>query len=637
VILLHLIYVSMVRNLDLSRGQKKVVDLREKGRTISIKSKPRTMTIPQNIKPLKRGHSKMKRVSNKKSKKLFYTFFFLILIILLVTVFNIYFSNKGSFSSESIMVTLNSPKSVASGEEVTLTLNYENIDKVALKDMEVVIQYPEGFFFNKATYEPISHERNVWQLPSLGPGESNALEVTGQLMGKKNDNKEFNVTLYYMPVNFNSTFKADLNTAIKINDVLFEVELIAPSDIIKGEEVEFQVNYTNTTAQVMENIHLAFLLGDNFELTEATSSTTPESIWDFEKIEAGQSGQLILKGKFNDKEKETVSYQLKIWQDLISEENVEQRYIHIEDRELFIHTYELYLNLEMLNKNDLSWGGNADFKITLENLGKAVIKDAFLTVDTNSQVIAYDKINIEDADLQIHTLVFSPEKGGFGKNLEEIREADKYEYTFSLPLISKIEDYDLISPEEVIVEAITTLSFNFATNQEKVVSDLQTGFIVIAPELTTEARYYLDYYTVVGSGPIPPVVGEETKYMIYWKVFSGPKGLRDFETKSSLPPYITYKGNSEATAGNLDYDVTTREIKWTFDEISPNTQIMASFELGVFPEGNQVNQLLILTNPTQLTAVEKVTDNPITRNNNLLTSELLGDPRVEKQGKVTVD
>jgi hypothetical protein len=61
---------------------------------------------------------------------------------------------------------------------------------------------------------------------------------------------------------------------------------------------------------------------------------------------------------------------------------------------------------------------------------------------------------------------------------------------------------------------------------------------------------------------------------------------------------------------------------------------MASFEVGVIPEGNQINQLLILTNPTQLTGVEKETDSPISKNSNLLTSELLGDPRVEKQGKV---
>ncbi|MBT3690069.1 hypothetical protein HOE31_03465 [bacterium] len=617
----------MARSLDLRRGSQKVVDLRQSRRVKTTISKPKKKRSN------KKNYSRMNRSPKRKSKKPFYTLVFLILILLIAIISSMFMSNNGDFTSESVKVSLSSPKAVASGEEVKLVLNYENIDKVALKDIEVVIQYPEGFFFNSATLDPIGQEKNVWQLNSIGPGESASLEINGQLIGKKNDNKEFLVTLYYMPLNFNSTFKADLSSNIEINDVLFEVDIEAPSDINKGDEVEFKVNYKNTTAQEMNGIQFEFLLGDYFEIIESTS--TSSLVFDLEKIPAHESGEIYLKGVFSKEARNEVNWQFNIKQDLVKDNVTEQRLIYIEERIIKINSPEISLILEMLNKDNLVWGGNAEFKLNLENLGKTTINNALLTIDTNSFVIDYDRVNVANSDLQIKTLVFSPDIGGFGNNLKEIKEDDSYELTFSLPLLSQGDDFNLISPEELMIEAIATLSFNFATKNEKVISSLETGYIIVDTELITEARYYLDQYTVVGSGPIPPTVGEETEYMIYWKVFSGPHGLNDFEVKTSLPPYITYKGgDGSTTAGSLNYDETSREIKWTLDDISARTQIMASFEVGVIPEGNQINQLLILTNPTQLTGVEKETDSPISKNSNLLTSELLGDPRVEKQGKV---
>ena len=193
----------MARSLDLRRGSQKVVDLRQSRRVKTTISKPKKKRSN------KKNYSRMNRSPKRKSKKPFYTLVFLILILLIAIISSMFMSNNGDFTSESVKVSLSSPKAVASGEEVKLVLNYENIDKVALKDIEVVIQYPEGFFFNSATLDPIGQEKNVWQLNSIGPGESASLEINGQLIGKKNDNKEFLVTLYYMPLNFNSTFKAE--------------------------------------------------------------------------------------------------------------------------------------------------------------------------------------------------------------------------------------------------------------------------------------------------------------------------------------------------------------------------------------------------------------------------------------------
>ena len=63
---------------------------------------------------------------------------------------------------------------------------------------------------------------------------------------------------------------------------------------------------------------------------------------------------------------------------------------------------------------------------------------------------------------------------------------------------------------------------------------------------------------------------------------------------------------------------------------------MASFDVSVIPSEAQVNQLLILTNPTSFAAEEKETGNLVSKTADLLTSDLIGDPAAQGSGRVKV-
>ena len=138
---------------------------------------------------------------------------------------------------------------------------------------------------------------------------------------------------------------------------------------------------------------------------------------------------------------------------------------------------------------------------------------------------------------------------------------------------------------------------------------------------------------------IPPAIGQQTIYRIYWKVFSGSNGLTDVKIKTSLPSYVSWQGAiDEATLGSpLSFDELTREVIWTINEVSPNTQLLASFDVAVTPTESQINQLLILNNPTSFNAKEKGGSNLVSKTADLLTSDLLGDPKVQGQGRVKLE
>ena len=128
------------------------------------------------------------------------------------------------------------------------------------------------------------------------------------------------------------------------------------------------------------------------------------------------------------------------------------------------------------------------------------------------------------------------------------------------------------------------------------------------------------------------------QYRIYWKVFSGSKGLTNIKIKSSLPAYINFLGQADSpTAGSaLQFSADSREIVWEITEIGPYASLMASFNVSVIPQETQVNQLLILANPASLSAEEKETKAIIAKTAGLLTSDLVGDPAGQGKGRVVV-
>jgi len=66
----------------------------------------------------------------------------------------IIFNSGEGISRQSIKLELNGQQSVASGDEVIYILEYKNVEKVTLHNVEIIFRYPDGFEFDSATPEP---------------------------------------------------------------------------------------------------------------------------------------------------------------------------------------------------------------------------------------------------------------------------------------------------------------------------------------------------------------------------------------------------------------------------------------------------------------------------------------------------
>jgi len=624
----------MPKSFDIKPRKMSVVDLRRFDQV--SRAAAGVDKVPAYFRPAKADFMQLKKRPKKSGSRALA--FFLVLLFLLVaasTAGFFVFYKKGP-TGKSLNISLAIPEQVTAGQDFIFELLYENYDKVALNQIEIVIEYPENFYLTKTVPEPINEEKNVWQLEPLQPGQSGKIEVTGYLLGELKEEPEFNAFFHYRPENFNSDFQESASQAVTIRDSLLKVELESPEVIEDGAVVKLKVRYQNNSPQTINDLALAFELGEAFKIN-ATEPEAEGTVWRLPEVAPGQSGEAMIEGEIDS----TLANPLE-WNFIATAAGSDStRHLYKKSGRIEIKAPKVLLNLSAVD-GPVSWGGEAEYKIAIENNGEIEINQAVLKLSFLNGYIDWKNFNNNDAvarvDAENNSLVWLSTSGGWTESLAQIKPGDKIEFVVKVPLESEPEDLMELSAEDLVVEAIATLSFKSQDRHKVFSSEKITTNIASQLKLMSEARYYLDAETKVGSGPLPPTIGQTTAYRIYWKIFSGSKELDQLTVKTTLPAYSSWQADSgQVTIGSpLTFDAETKEAVWQVDSLAANSQVMASFDVAVTPDASQVNQLLILTNPVMLRANIKESGQPLSQTNNLLTSDLIFDPWAQGQGRVIV-
>ena len=155
--------------------------------------------------------------------------------------------------------------------------------------------------------------------------------------------------------------------------------------------------------------------------------------------------------------------------------------------------------------------------------------------------------------------------------------------------------------------------------------------------LSCEARYYSEENEKLGSGPLPPEIGETTAYRIYWYLSNTTNEVTDVQVKASLPEDIYWTGKEKTiSAGTLEFDPLTRIITWSINRVPVGTgqvysQLSASFEVSATPGVVDLGLIKILTDKATVTGLDSFTEVDLTDFYDSLTSELTND--IYGQGK----
>ncbi|MDO8617924.1 MAG: hypothetical protein Q7N87_03515 [Candidatus Uhrbacteria bacterium] len=189
--------------------------------------------------------------------------------------------------------------------------------------------------------------------------------------------------------------------------------------------------------------------------------------------------------------------------------------------------------------------------------------------------------------------------------------------------------------EESVQTAASWFVMPFMENRQGLIlGPVHEAPITTPFHLTSGMRYYAASGDQIGIGPLPPRVGETTKYWVSWKLGATTADLSNFIMHATLSPGVTLTGREALPqGGRLTYQ--NGEVIWQLPFVpAMNEGFTANFEMAFTPTRGMRNTVPTLVGAATATATENRTQTFLQTVTNALDTNLMGDERARGKGKV---
>jgi uncharacterized repeat protein (TIGR01451 family) len=580
-------------------------------------------------------------VKRKSRWRLFLLGFALIILILSGIAwlgFLIFNPDKG-FTNQSMKVSISGEQNIASGDEVTYTVEYKNIDKVTLYGLEIIFRYPDGFQFISAEPSASNEFNSSWMLGDLAKNSSGKIVIKGKLIGEVGSIKTINATASFQPENFSSTFKETSSFSSQITSSILEINLDGPKQMLPEKKTSYKITYKNNSDQDLENIKVLVNYPPNFVFQEASPAASRNeddarnlnNQWLIESLGKNEEGEIEISGGFlanPDLDLSVLAVQIGFLDSETQDFSLQQE----KKLEVEVTNSNLSLNLIVNGSSQdqpINFGQTLTYSIVYKNLGQKNLDDVSFSIILDSDILDWDSLEDKNAGIRDgNKIIWNKDQVS---EFDLIRPLDEGSIDFSIK-VKESSEIDLESNGMKITSkafaALTKIGDmeveDFAVESNEIKGNINTDI-----ELKVEGRYFDDDNIAVGTGPLPPVVGQKTTFRIYWSLANSLHEVSDVFVSTVLPEGIEWEDKFLAKTGSISYSASDNKVIWEIDRIAAEKNFDETslwFDVSVTPTKQQAKKLLILTDQTELSAIDDVTESGITKSGKAVTSNLEDDP-----------
>ncbi len=546
--------------------------------------------------------TKMDQDDARKRWKLFALLGVAAIGVIVALVYVLWFRPVGTSGDVDLTVTATSK--VASGDVVTLDIQYRNNKNIAISNGVIEVFYPSGFTLQTASVYPVENtDDSQFAISTIEPGSSGKIRIVGQLVGTPEDKKEFSAQFTYRPENFSQDFQVASKATTIITSSTIEAELEIPDQVQSETDFEYTVTIKNTGKTDMKNVQLLMVAPDGYVFKSADPEPYSEKdTWLFEVIESGAEETVKITAAVDGKSGETLEFKAQIG--LVELDNTFN--IQTENtKTILIVNPSFDLTLELPEK--IYPGDEVTIKATIKNTTGSTVKKITPRLVFGGGVFAdTEKVFEEIPELEnMGSKDFT--YTGTVKRADAIK-ASELAVTLALPVVT-------VSGVEVTVDKKTEKKIRISSK----------------PQATAIGRYFDAALKKIGNGPIPPTVGETTTYAIDFSATAMQNPLKNVTLTATLPAHVTWDRSEN---DGLTYDAKTRTVTFKTAELPAKATQTARFFVEITPVAADQDSLLVLVNEAIFGATDAYTNQALTENLPRITTDLPQDEGARGKGIV---
>lgn len=488
-----------------------------------------------------------------------------------------------------------------------------------LSDVVLSFQIPKNVFIKEypANFDLGS---TSLKLGSLAKGETQDIIFKGQVWGALNEKEKILVHGSFI-TDQNKKVEQLATLEIPLTKTSLELSWNLPEKITVGRTFNLDINYKNNSADTLSAVIIPDLPKDLTILSSTRDLS--QGRWTLPNIPAGQEGQIKITAYLN-----SLTANKNGWEKLALQSFLEfnnEQYL----QKTFLQNIPAAnngLNVQFKIDNGKTFfkpGEAVSLTILYQNQTAKEIKDLsflltlppFLTPDQTTTVLS-PKISLKPQEQGEVKLTFT-----ITKNL---KPGEDLSPNFSLILRPSANFYFTEEPSVIYRSFSEAQQFKIST------------FL----KLHAESRYFTEEGDQLGRGPLPPRVGQTTKYWINLFVTASPNSVKEAQIKATLPPGVSWTGKTTVTEGEpIKFDPITRTIIWKDDFIEATSGdtcpcVGAGFEISLTPTTNDLGLTPKLLDQISLSSTDIYTNEYLTSNVSSLTTNLITDSYAKGKGQV---
>ena len=539
------------------------------------------------------------------------------------------FFNRNAIARQIDFSATVAPTIVSSGAPSTLVFTWHNTSTEKLRDVVLDLSYPDHFLLQEIVYL----DEHVESLPTgqaggrivlgvIPPDGMGSLKVRGVMFGNVGGTQTFGSTLEFRYGNKrNRQGVKETTHTFEPTASALAIDAVIADTLISEQLARGTIRLTNTgpidfgaiTIIPAESVF-------DFSIVSGNSVRLENGSWIIPQLPSGASVDLAFDGRTPKTEKEIETD----WSFSASFTFDESVYFQGKTVQTFTLIPSPLVLEDIIDTPILTPGGTLSVSGNFRNISDEPLSNLVFFLEGDSPFLArrdgkgsvYDTREHRWEAVQAEDALDPGEEGSF---------------RFDVPVRTSVSQSATSQYENF--SARINLGAEFKLPSIDASASVRTAPVALPITSPIRVSSFGRYSTLqgdqIGRGPLPPVVGEETKYWIFWNISGTTNTLKNVEITAVFPPNVRAGDKQSVSTGRMaQFD--NGMVSWTIDELPPtfapgSKTVGIAFEVAVVPSADQAGQMLALLDHVRLTAVDAFTGELIQAYGARITTDLPND------------
>ncbi len=548
-------------------------------------------------------------------------------------------------SPNNIDITMQGSVSTPAGEAFPVDIQITNNNPTDLLLSDLVVTYPESTRLASDQVTPLITERiPVGTLPT---GKSSHVSIDPVLFGQENSQQNIKVSLEYRIPGSASIFVKNKDYPVFIGTAPISITVDSVKETVSNQDVQFDVHVKSNSTSIVKNVLLKaeYPFGFSFESSNPDPASPDNTAWNIGDISPGTDRHIIVVGRMTGQDGEERDFHFSLG--LADQDNPTAINAIIANLTQPLAIKQPFLGVDILLNDDNSsvftaQGGDAvRGEVSWQNNLNVPVTDASIKIKLAGKILDTKNILVEQGFFSSSDNTMTWDKTTVPELASIAPHAGgKLQFTLA-SLQSSVENNAYFRKPSINLDASVS---GRRLGDRNVVEDInstvsKTIRIATAPHITSRAVHTVGPF--INTGPIPPVVDQNTTYTIIWTASNSFNTVNGATVSASLPNYVGWLGKVSPAGADVKYDQQKHQVIWNVGTLAAGAGYSSAapeayFQVSFLPSVSQLESSPEILGAPTLSGTDSYTSSVVQNVGQALDSTFATDPAYNYgDGRVT--